>query len=138
MGCLAGMNGAAGHSDRTEVSASPELCFLAYGGFFLLDSERKVVAVQAETGKHPSKFDKKPVEQKMGKTAWKAVTGDTTQASLKFEGPRKWREVWTLPNTGGRFDERQGYHGKSMDSFEQGASKAFTQVLKDAGRQDGG
>jgi len=61
------MNGAAGHSDRAEVSASPELCFLAYGGFFLLDSESKVVAVQAETRKHSSRFDKKPVEKSTGR-----------------------------------------------------------------------
>ena len=98
MGCLR-MNCAAGQS---EVSASPELCFLAYGGFFLLDSEGKVVAVQAGIGPEniQSRVDpKKP---------WKAVTGDTTQACLKFEEPRKWREVWTSLNTmnmfGGRFD----------------------------------
>eukprot|EP00435_Cladocopium_sp_Y103_P032119 s1982_g8.t1 len=61
------------------VSASPELCFLAYGGFFLLDSESKVVAVQA-------------------------VTGDTTQASLNFEEPRKWREAFTqVLKDAGRF-----------------------------------
>ncbi|CAL1162269.1 unnamed protein product [Cladocopium goreaui] len=61
------------------VSASPELCFLAYGGFFLLDSESKVVAVQA-------------------------VTGDTTQACLKFEEPRKWREAFTqVLKDAGRF-----------------------------------
>ncbi|CAK8989939.1 Hypothetical protein SCF082_LOCUS2042 [Durusdinium trenchii] len=61
------------------VSASPELCFLAYGGFLLLDAQRKVVAVQA-------------------------VTGDTTAASLQFGAPRKWREAYTqVLRDAGRF-----------------------------------
>jgi len=61
------------------VSASPELCFLAYGGFLLLDAEGKVVAVQA-------------------------VTGDTTESSLKFGEPRKWREAFTqVLKDAGRF-----------------------------------
>jgi len=61
------------------VSASPELCFLAYGGFLLIDSQGKVVAVQA-------------------------VTGDTTESSLRFEEPRKWREAYTpVLKEAGRF-----------------------------------
>eukprot|EP00434_Breviolum_minutum_P024012 symbB.v1.2.021189.t1/scaffold1779.1/size154953/17 len=79
------------------VSASPELCFLAYGGFLLIDSQGKV-----------------------------AVTGDTTESSLRFEEPRKWREAYTpVLKEAGRFkpvtlpallrqDFRFGIHRKDL------------------------
>lgn len=61
------------------VSASPELNFVAYGGFLLLGEGRKVVAAQA-------------------------VTVDTNLGKLSFGEPRKWREAYTdVLKTAGRF-----------------------------------